>query len=125
MRDYLSDEELEELILRVEEQELLKSPRYLKEEIVRKIGSLPEKKADKNKALLWYTLQVSFAAAAAVLFLFLMPAQGLEPRQLQPQERHMGSALESLDTLTGVLGEQSVRICGRIAELTDRLITTE
>ena len=96
--DYLSDEELSRLISQVENHEMLRAPAYLKEETVSRMRQLsPERESaplivagrerEKKRALIFYSLKVGAAAAAAIVMLFALPVREIESAQRREQSR--------------------------------------
>lgn len=76
---YLSDKELEELILQVEEHEMISAPEYLEHRIVDKIRHQDQivdykTKISAKRKLISYSLKVAAASAAAIAFLIIVPA---------------------------------------------------
>lgn len=77
--DYLSDKELEELILQVEEREMISAPEYLEHKIVDRLRHQEQlveykTKISAGRKLLSYSLKVAAASAAAIAFLIIVPA---------------------------------------------------
>lgn len=76
--DYLSDQELEELIRQVEEQDMIAAPDYLEEKICTKIRQSEQvvqyrAKKSTRQRLFFYSLKVIAASAAAIAFLYIVP----------------------------------------------------
>lgn len=83
--EYMSEEELEQLIEEVEQGAMLRAPAYLKEQILKEIQntelkqtpsvrpSATEYRKNIRKQLLVYELKVAGLVAAAILMLFLLP----------------------------------------------------
>lgn len=71
---YLTDEELERLILQVETEEMLPAPRNLKQDILIKLHR--RRKALKERQLLFYRVKAAVMMAAAIVVLILMPDVG-------------------------------------------------
>lgn len=71
---YLTDEELERLILQVETEEMLPAPRNLKRDILLKLHR--QKKVLKERQLLFYRVKAAVMMAAAIAVLILMPDVG-------------------------------------------------
>ncbi|MDE7367577.1 MAG: hypothetical protein K2N24_09500 [Lachnospiraceae bacterium] len=85
--DYISDEELLDLINEIEEGAMLKAPVYLKEQILQQIQKeedlrhrensarqpITEHKKNIRKQLLVYKIEVIGTMAAAIIILFLLP----------------------------------------------------
>ena len=70
--DYLSDQALEELIARSEEQGLLSAPRTMKAEILAQsqTAQTPEQMPSQQKQFIAYCLRVAMATAACLVMLF-------------------------------------------------------
>lgn len=73
---YLSEEELNELIGRVEEQEMLRAPAHLKDNVMAQIRR--ERRNAKQRQIFSYRAKVLVAMAAALTILILMPDDGME-----------------------------------------------
>lgn len=76
--EYLSDEELENLIAFVEENEIVPAPFYLKESILEKARKevVPVKsKQSAHVQFLSFSFKVALATAAAIAVLFIAPAE--------------------------------------------------
>ncbi len=71
---YLTDEELERLILQVETEGLLPAPRNLKRDILLRLHR--QRKALKERQLLLYRVKAAVMMAAAIAVLILMPDVG-------------------------------------------------
>lgn len=83
--EYMSEEELKQLIEEVEQSAMLRAPAYLKEQILKEIQnaelkqtpsvrqSITEYRKNIRKQLLVYELKVAGLVAAAILMLFLLP----------------------------------------------------
>lgn len=124
--EYLSETELERLIMEVEEREMLQAPSYLKREILRKIQRkyypiVPIQKKNK-KALLIYRIKVGMAAAAAILLLCILPEGEI------PGNERMGgagSALMEIRALNWEPGESgSSRVARHLKEASDQICQT-
>lgn len=70
----ITDEELLRLIEQVEERELIRAPRNLKEEIFQRIDR--EKKRKHSRRLISYRVQVLAGMAAALTVLLFLPIEG-------------------------------------------------
>lgn len=76
--NYISDEELEQLILQVEQTELVSAPPDMMENILEASGPAPQitvmkPKASKQKEFYAYCIRVITSVAAAVALVFLLP----------------------------------------------------
>lgn len=84
--DYLSDEELDNLILEIEEHEIIEAPPNLSDEILQSVFGNNELDAggntevinisnrkDKKRAYIIYSLKVAISVAAAIALMFVMP----------------------------------------------------
>lgn len=79
---YLSDEELEQLILQVEEHELVAAPPELTEKIFActDIVEIQSSLKDKKKEFYRYCFQVITSAAAAIAIIFGLPHVEVKPK---------------------------------------------
>jgi hypothetical protein len=72
---YLSDEELAELISKVESEGLRKAPRGLKEEVMLVSDEIRAKREERKKhELLSFSIKIAVGTAAAVFLLMVIPA---------------------------------------------------
>ena len=71
--EYLSDEDLEALILSVEQRELVAAPEYLRESILGKIKTEIKPMRDKREEFRRYRMRVWTSVVAAIVLLFTMP----------------------------------------------------
>ena len=75
--NYISDEELEQLILQVEQTELVEAPPYLMEEILEKLEFTEIRTvktvAARKKEFYAYCFRVFASVAAAIALVFLLP----------------------------------------------------
>lgn len=72
--DAFNDEELLRLIELVEERELIRAPRHLKEDVFQRIDR--EKKRERSRKLIFYRVQVLAGMAAALTVLLFLPIEG-------------------------------------------------
>ena len=73
---YLSDEELAELISKVESEGLRKAPHGLKEEVLLVTDDIRSKRtAQKKRELLSFSIKIAIGTAAAVFLLIAIPAE--------------------------------------------------
>lgn len=124
--DYLSDEELSRLICQVEDHEMLRAPAYLREETVSRMRQLsparehtllPEAESarEKKRALIFYSLKVGAAAAAAIVMLFALPVREFESAQRgEPSRvsRISDQISENLGTRTNELSQKLGMVSG-------------
>lgn len=134
--EYLSETELEQLIMEVEERELLQAPSYLKRETLQKIQRkyypiVPMQKRNK-KALFLYRLKVGIAAVAAILLLCVLPTGEL-PGNLGIASRgnmlagneSYGSVLVGNESLGNGLAERgSTHAARKLKETSDQICQT-
>ncbi len=75
--DYLSDEELMELIADVEEHEMISAPFYLKHEILHRVREEEVKQIARltRRQFITFSCKVALATGAAVAVLLLAPSQ--------------------------------------------------
>lgn len=82
-----------EMIRQIEDGKMIQAPVHMKEEILKRAErpdyrlAAETKKLSRNAELLLYSMKVSMAVAAALLMLFVMPADVPAARQLPPQEK--------------------------------------
>lgn len=72
--DAFNDEELLRLIELVEERELIRASRHLKEDVFQRIDR--EKKRERSRKLIFYRVQVLAGMAAALTVLLFLPIEG-------------------------------------------------
>ncbi|NBI84955.1 hypothetical protein D3Z47_01600 [Lachnospiraceae bacterium] len=113
--DYLTDEELMDLIASVEIGAKLSAPGYLKESILKK--AVP-KNRKKQHELLFFSAKITAAAAAAILLLFTMPDPGYLEQALQPgfilREEDVSGHRE--DSFLRKLNQKANSFCGMLAD---------
>ena len=75
--EYLSDEELMQLIAEVEEHDMIEAPFYMKHEILQRVRqeSVVQRAHSAKIQFLTFSFKVALATAAAVAILLLAPAQ--------------------------------------------------
>lgn len=108
---YLSEEELERLISQVEQESMLQAPSYLKDEILTSLAAQDEKmkqlqgKAEpynrsRYKRQLWfYSAKVAIGAAAALLMLWITPANLIQlPSAASLEEQGQNTWEETMQT---------------------------
>ena len=102
--EYLTDEELEKLIADVEMHGMLECPSYMRQEVLEKTRVSLKK---RKQQLLIYSFKVWAATAAALVLLFILPAQPQIPEaQLNITEklsRQTGIMCESINDFTDML----------------------
>ena len=128
--DYISDEELLDLINEIEEGAMLKAPVYLKGQILQQIQKeeklrhrenftrqpITEHKKNIRKQLLAYKIEVIGTMAAAIIMLFLLPVSlpgDSNTMSMESQEQSSGifeywdkassQLLEQMDTISNQL----------------------
>lgn len=114
--EYLTDEELEQLIAETEETPLLQAPSYLKREVLEKI----QKKEDirHRNAMRLKNWQIITIVAAALLFLMVMPMQ-IQTRNVGMPERN--PVLSGQDTVGSWMYSKNREVGMAIRNMTDRL----
>lgn len=122
IKEYLSDEELEKLVLDVEAHSMLSAPSYLKDEIVEQV--VQEQKREKQKRIhkklsLWlYSAEVGLVAAAAIAFMFLIPTENKKPESGNHMEQESVSVINRIN-------QKSNDLCGHLFEMTNQIVTWE
>ena len=108
--EYLSEEELNDLICQVEEKEMLRAPAYLKRETLQQIRQenrllcpAPVLEKRRRRDLTLYSLKVGIAAAAAIAALFLMPAGGEGGKLWSGETNGSGAVVEHLSEKSDLL----------------------
>lgn len=132
-QDYLSEEELKQLIAETEHGEMLKAPVYLKSEILDKIRmeeqkekviEMPQRSGkvmtekEKKKAYMRYRIKVAGIAAAAIFALFIIPAGTSNSKQ-------SSSVNEEKTSITGTINEKTNAWCSHLFELSNGLIAPD
>lgn len=113
-KDYLTEEELEKLILDVENQGMLSCPSYLRGEILQRTEVSLQKRKLQYYA---YSIKVCVAAAAAIWFLFTVPIGNM----LTPQT----VAAREQVSFTDKLNRQTSVVCESLNDFSDMLILRE
>lgn len=125
IKEYMPDEELEQLIQEVEEKNMLSAPSYMKNEIMEQIYQVHKEETHKNLqkklSLLLYSMEVGVVAAAAVLLLFLIPVDNDDNRNI---DRWAGRKQETISVMSK-LHEKSNDICGQVFQITNQLVIWE
>lgn len=125
IKEYMPDEELEQLIQEVEENGMLSVPSYMKKEIMEQIHQVHKQEAHKDiqrKLSLWlYSMEVGVVAAAAVLLLFLIPVDRGDNGNI---DRWAGREQETVSAMSK-LHEKSNDICGQVFQITNQLVAWE
>lgn len=113
--DYLTDEELAELIASAEAGAGPAAPGYLKECILKK--AVPNRRPGQRE-LLFFSAQISAAAAAAILLLFTMPDPGYLKQAAQPKFllREESTAGRREDSFLRKLNQKANSLCGMLAD---------
>ncbi|WP_130837415.1 hypothetical protein [Lachnoclostridium sp. Marseille-P6806] len=113
--EYLSGEELSELISDIESGGLLEAPGHMKREILERQR---QRERQIRRKLFLYSLEVCAAGAAAIFFIalstFLLSAS---PRQPGPGRRTAG-----VERQLKSIGEDSGRLTAGVREFTDGLV---
>lgn len=146
--EYLSEAELEQLIMEVEEDEMLQAPSYLKRETLQKIRRkyypiVPIQKKNK-KVLFLYRLKVGLATVAAILVLCVLPAgefpgnlgiigsgnrlvgrESLRDVQVEGESLENGLTKRGSTHATRKIKETSDQICQTLNEISGWLVSGE
>lgn len=122
--EYLSEDELLELIAHVEENEMIQAPFYLKQEILQRVEeeSLDKTKNSQKKSaniqFLTFSLKVALATAASIAVLFLVPAES--------ESSNMPTQIEQeSETFSKKLLNKSYQISGGLGRVTNRIVNKE
>lgn len=88
-KEYLSDEELMQLINDVEEHEMLQAPFYMKHVILQRVREESVVRSERSAKIqfLTFSFKVALATAAAVAVLLLAPAQFREMPSVATKEQ--------------------------------------
>lgn len=117
---YLSDKELEELIAGVEASGMHQAPFYLRSEIMEKIERQEKKKkAFVRRELLFYSLKIGIAAAAALMFLTFIPAEDWKNR-LEKQPVSIAEE-EEREQWTEVVNQKAKELCNWLSETAESM----
>lgn len=130
-QDYLSEEELKQLIEETEQGEMLKAPVYLKSEIMdkirmeeKKVIEMPQRSGrtmtekEKKRAYMRYRIKVAGIAAAAIFALFMIPTGTSNPKQ-------SSLADEEKTSITGTINEKTNAWCSHLFEFSNGLIAPD
>lgn len=112
--NYLTDEELEKLIMDVEHQGLLSCPSYVREEVLQRTEVSLKK---RKQQFYLYSAKVCAAAAAAIFLLFTIPTGQLNTPEAVESRRQT--------SLTNILNEQTAEMCESLNDFSDMLIFRE
>lgn len=132
-QDYLSEEELKQLIEETEHGEMLKAPVYLKSEIMdkirmeekeKKVIEMPQRSGismtekEKKRAYMRYRIKVAGIAAAAIFALFMIPTgtSNLKQSSLADEEK---------TSITGTINEKTNAWCSHLFEFSNGLIAPD
>lgn len=109
-KKYLSEEELEKLILDVEEETLINAPPDFLGNILISIDGTKKKKTEFRK----YCFKVISSMAAAIAFLILIPGiSGMKEREIPSKEAIISESVQTREEVTGNSGK---RIVGKMNE---------
>lgn len=109
-KKYLSEEELEKLILDVEEETLINAPPDFLGNILISIDEPKKKKSEFRR----YCFRVISSMAAAIAFLILIPGiSGIKEREIPSKEFIISESIQTRDEATGNSGK---RIIGAMNE---------
>lgn len=128
-KEYLSNEELQQLIDETERAPLLAAPSYLKTEILDKADRLPflpepGKTAGRpmvptSLSFVFYSLKVGFAVAAAVLMLVYVPLGRGENPIPEPKFR-VESSGRFFSDFTSAVNRKTNAFCNYLSDITNR-----
>lgn len=114
-KDYLSEEELMQLILEVEEHELVPAPPELLENILKEVEAPGESriipidsKKDKNREFRRYCIRVITSVAAAIALVFLTPNVGsMKVSEMPSRQELVGKGITREEALkeTGFINQ--------------------
>lgn len=109
-KKYLSEEELEKLILDVEEETLINAPPDFLGNILISIDGTKKKKTEFRK----YCFKAISSMAAAIAFLILIPGiSGMKEREIPSKEAIISESVQTREEVTGNSGK---RIVGKMNE---------
>lgn len=131
-REYLSDEELENLITQVETKAMLHAPRNLKAEVLQSAGehSAPDmgKRRDekhnasyqksRRRAFFLYVLEVEAVSAAAIAMLFLTPFRNADSWTNRETRDPASSVMYQIN-------EKSNALCSHLYGFTNRMLPSD
>ncbi len=120
-KQYMSDEELNQLIQDVELTAMLSPPSYLKDQIMEKVTS---KRRYKQKQLFLYSMKVAAAAVAALYFLMIMPidmSQNMAPVYEDRMEEQIRKDMKEYEEENKKLLENNMGIKSFIGNKSDEV----
>lgn len=128
--DYLTDEALERLIISVEAEPLLHPPKEFKQDLINQIHL--KRRKSKEKQLLFYSIKVIAATAAAIWIMIVMPENILPEDGRRPvliQERQDTQAEEQRlpdgNSFNNRLNNRLNTYCSQLNEGLNRLVRME
>lgn len=130
--DYLTDEALEKLISAVEAEPLLHPPKEFKQDLINQIRL--KRKKSKEKQLLFYSIKVIAATAAALWLMIIMPENilpedGKRPVLIQErQDETVDGQMQRLpdeDSFNNRLNNRLNTYCSQLNEGLNRLVRME
>lgn len=130
--DYLTDEALEKLISAVEAEPLLHPPKEFKQDLINQIRL--KRKKSKEKQLLFYSIKVIAATAAALWLMIIMPVNilpedGRRPVLIQErQDETVDGQMQRLpdeDSFNNRLNNRLNTYCSQLNEGLNRLVRME
>ncbi|MCH5254554.1 MAG: hypothetical protein J1F41_06475 [Lachnospiraceae bacterium] len=130
--DYLTDEALEKLISAVEAEPLLHPPKEFKQDLINQIRL--KRKKSKEKQLLFYSIKVIAATAAALWLMIIMPENilpedGRRPVLIQErQDETVDGQMQRLpdeDSFNNRLNNRLNTYCSQLNEGLNRLVRME
>lgn len=131
--EYLSEQELEQLILEVEAQELLQAPSYLRRETMQKLQRkydpiVPFQKKNKGTMAI-YRIKVGMAVAAALIVLCILPEGSISGNtderypDLQEREWSYDPADDGGSSVAKQLRDTTDQICQSMQEISGWLVS--
>ena len=131
-RNYLSDEELEKLIMEVETKNMLHAPQNLKAEMLQAAKEQPDPDMRKEKtgkhvvsyqksrrrAFFLYVLEVEAVSAAAIAMLFLTPVRNADSWTSQRAQDPTSSVMYQIN-------EKSNALCSHLYTFSNRMISSD
>lgn len=130
--DYLTDEALEKLISAVEAEPLLHPPKEFKQDLINQIRL--KRKKSKEKQLLFYSIKVIAATAAALWLMIIMPENilpedGKRPVLIQErQDETVDGQMQRLpdeDSFNNRLNNRLNTYCSQLNEGLNKLVRME
>ena len=115
--EYLSDEELMQLIAEVEEHDMIEAPFYMKHEILQRVRqeSVVQRAHSAKIQFLTFSFKVALATAAAVAVLLLAPAQFREMPSVADKEQAQSETLsKKLENRSNLVSEGLLNFSNKV-----------